>query len=215
VRLGELQHTPDRPSRGRTRAFVVLAAVVGIALVVVTVVPAVVKARGEAVHKKPHDIGVPLFQASCAPVLDDHVSDGGRPVPTGAQSAYPTVPPSSGRAAASGLPFGRAFYGRGDDAPVERLVRNLRNGYVVVWYDSTVSGTQLQALEDLGALMPKQRPKILVAPWDASRGAFPRDEHVALVAWGHREFCGKVSGRAVADFARMFPPSIAPEPNGA
>jgi len=83
-------------------------------------------------------------------------------------------------------------------------------------------------LKDLAGLLRNKSEfhKIIVAPWDTTRGAFPPDRPIAMSHWGgptkgtdpksengYREFCGKASGGAIQQFMRDHPASDSPEPN--
>jgi hypothetical protein len=215
AKVEELKRQQAAAERRKTLLFVGVAAVVGLGLIAAAVVPAVLNARSNPANQDPADIGEPLAKASCDPVVDDEATGAADHVQPGTSVEYATTPPSSGKHYDVPLPFSRKFYGPDDAPPVENLVHNLEHGYVVVWYDDTLQGVQLEALEDISKRIPEDRPKLVVAPWDASRGPLPDDKHVAMSAWGHRQLCEAPSGEAVDEVSEQFPPSVAPEPNAA
>ncbi|MGH8866444.1 MAG: DUF3105 domain-containing protein [Actinomycetes bacterium] len=215
AKVEEIKRAQARAERRKTMLFVGVAAFVGLGLIGAAVVPAVLQARNDPANKDPGQIGVPIARAGCGSVIDDKTTGAAEHVPPGTPVKYATVPPSSGKHYDVPLPFSRKFYTADDDPAVENLVHNLEHGYSVVWYDDTLKGKQLEALQDLSERIPQDRPKFIVAPWDEARGSLPAGKHVAMSVWGHRQLCAEPSGKAIADFSEEFPPSIAPEPNAA
>ena len=138
-----------------------------------------------------------------------------------ARVAYATVPPTFGEHYPNPAPFGRIFYSERDRPAMEVLVHNLEHGYTVVWYDSTVTGAQLTALESLSQRLTLDagKEKLIVSAWDPSYGTFPAGKHIAFGHWtakqGVRQLCGQVSGEALQTFMNNHPSTDAPEPNGA
>jgi len=140
----------------------------------------------------------------------------------GTKLKYATVPPSSGKHyPAPAAVSDRAFYTAEDRPPVEQLVHNLEHGYTVLWYDPSVQGAQLQAIQDLAKRLRGDNAyrKFIAAAWDSSYGQLPEGKTVALAHWGakqgHRQLCGQVSGEVVKSFMDSYPSSDAPEPNAA
>jgi hypothetical protein len=216
--------------RRKNLTFIIVAVLVGVAIVAAAAVPAYLKSRNDPAKKSVTSFGVAAAAASCSAVTNDpptasgvHVGPG-TSQPTKTRVKYAEVPPSSGEHFVSPQVPAKAFYTTKDRPAMETLVHNLEHGYTVLWYDSTIKGAQLQTLKDLAnsarnstAAGPSN--KFIVSAWDPSYGAFPSGKHVALSHWaakqGHRELCGKVSGSVVNSFMKKFPYSDSPEPNAA
>ncbi len=219
--------------RRKSLIIIGICSVLAIALIAVAAVPLLLKSLNDPAKKKPSAFGVSTASASCDAVTDDPVTDSTHvgPGTEGDKASvtrvdYKTVPPTSGNHFLEPDISGRHFYTAKDTPQLEVLVHNLEHGYNIVWYDATVKGKQLQALQDLAVRMPKDTAtgptgKFIVAAWDSSRGAFPAGKHVALAHWsakpkvgtqfGHRELCGQVSGAVIAAFVDKYPASDAPE----
>lgn len=193
----------------------------GAALLVSGALPALREWRDVGQGTPLSAFGVPLSASHCDPVTDD-ASEGAAHVGPGTDRPevrrvdYRAVPPSSGPHAARPAVPGRVFYTRRDRPPVEQFVHSLEHGYTVVWFDEDLPSPQVEQLRRLVEKLDAQREsaKFVASPWDPSYGALPPRRPVVLAAWGHRQFCGAVSGEAVALFARRFPPSRSPEPSG-
>jgi hypothetical protein len=130
---------------------------------------------------------------------------------------YTEVPPTSGKSYTTGATAGTHYYAAGEGPTPQALVRNLQNGYTVLWYTPSLPKKQLEQLTyvgDAGAKVALSE-KFIVAPWDPKQGAFPAGKNVALTAWGDVQFCGGVSGKAVQTFINAHPPTKAPTPTGA
>ncbi len=124
---------------------------------------------------------------------------------------YPAHPPTSGRHNPTPLPVGaKKFYSRDENPPPERAVHNMEHGFVVVWYDKTVSAEDIDLLEQAA---DGAEGKFLVVPW--TREDFPDDKHIVMTAWAEREQCSGVSGEAMQKFYDQFggPNGKAPEKN--
>jgi hypothetical protein len=110
------------------------------------------------------------------------------------------VPPTSGRHNPTPLPVGaKRFFSRDDNPPPERAVHNLEHGYVVVWYDKTVSAADIDLLKKAA---DGAEGKFLVVPWD--RQDFPGDKHIVMTAWSERQQCSGVSGEAMQKFMDTY-----------
>ncbi len=154
----------------------------------------------------------------CGSPTDDRVRSRGHR-PDGTRISYATVPPSSGPHWPVPAPAGTWFYDRGTAPPVETLVHNLEHGYTIIWYDGSVTGSQLSDLRTLAGQLGARPGKVIAAPWDTAHGRFPSGGSLALAHWGagrgHREFCPRVDARSIRDFAERFPSGDSPEPGGA
>jgi len=228
-RRAKLQATRARQQsaeRRRTLLFVGIAAVLALGIIAVAAIPALQNFLHErSIRSKPVNVfGVPAAQADCDPVIDDKASGAANHVPSG-RVEYATVPASSGPHRPLWAPRHIPFYNPQDVPELETLVHNLEHGYLLAWYDDTITGDQLRDLQDLAKKIA-ETDKFIVAPWDNSRGEFPAGMHVALSRWiggteAHRQFCGKVSGEVIAEFMTRYPLSLegqgsgAPEPFGA
>lgn len=110
------------------------------------------------------------------------------------------IPPTSGQHNPTPLPVGaKKFYSREDNPPPERAVHNLEHGYVVVWYDKTVSDADVKLLQTAA---DSAVGKFVVVPWE--REDFPGDKHIVLTAWSERQQCGGVSGAAMETFMNNY-----------
>ncbi len=130
---------------------------------------------------------------------------------------YTEVPPTSGKSYSTGATAGTHYYATGEGPTPQALVRNLQNGYTILWYTAGLPKKQLDQLTyvgDTGATLAPQE-KFIVAPWDTKLGAFPAGKNVALAAWGSVQFCGGVNGKTVQTFITNHPPAKAPSPTGA
>ncbi|MDX6229072.1 MAG: hypothetical protein QOI76_2462 [Frankiales bacterium] len=130
---------------------------------------------------------------------------------------YTEVPPTSGKSYATGAAAGTHYYAAGQGPTPETLVRNLQNGYTVLWYTASLPKNQLAQLSyvgDAGAKVALSE-KFIVTPWDIKLGKFPAGKNVAIAAWGSVQFCGGVNGKTVQTFINNHPPSKAPTPTGA
>ncbi|MDP9397646.1 MAG: DUF3105 domain-containing protein [Actinomycetota bacterium] len=211
--------------RRKTILFVSIAAILGLVLIGLAAVPAILRSVNDPTKKAPASFGVPAAAAACDPTINEAPEGSGEHVPEGERVDYAAAPPASGRHDGDFILGARSFYERGDRPAVEKLVHSLEHGYTVVWYDTDVAGDQIEALRGLAQRMdtePAARGKFIVAPWTSSeegRQALPEGKNVALTHWGatqaFRQYCGSVSGEAVAAFVQAHPASDAPEPNAA
>ncbi|MDX6206553.1 MAG: hypothetical protein QOF39_2610 [Frankiales bacterium] len=130
---------------------------------------------------------------------------------------YTEVPPTSGKSYATGAAAGTHYYAVGEGPTPGTLVRNLQNGYTVVWYTPSLPKNQVAQLSyvgDAGAKVALSE-KFIVTPWDIKLGKFPAGKNVAIAAWGSVQFCGGINGKTIQTFINNHPPSKAPTPNGA
>lgn len=211
--------------RRRTILMVVVAVVVGMGIIAATAVPALVKSANDPKKQAVASFGVPEAQAACSPTSTATATGSGQHVDPGTHVDYPSGPPAFGTHDAAYITDPRHFYTPRDRPPVEKLVHSLEHGYTVVWYDETITGESLKALQDLAVRLPEDKNPsrwFMVAPWTkddaAKRGAFPEGKHVAFTHWGKTEgatqYCGAVSGEALAKFVEAHPYTDAPEPGG-
>lgn len=225
ARIEEMRRQQKAAERRKNTVIIGLGALLGIGLIAAVAVPIALKEREQSAPVA--TFGVPLAEAACSEPTDDpatsanHVGPGTQS-PNVGRVEYATIPPSNGDHFQTPAPLGRHFYTADDRPAIENLVHNLEHGYTILWYDSTVSGADLQAAQDLAERVPRdaENRKFIVSAWDDSYGTFPEGKHVALVHWsadnkGHRQLCGAVSGEAVEQFMNRFPSTDSPEPNAA
>jgi Protein of unknown function (DUF3105) len=222
ARVEAMRREQAAKERRKSTLFVVIAVIVGLGLVAAAAVPAILKNRNDPAKKALSSFGVSTAAASCSAATNDKPSGGQDHKAQGTVVAYDHVPPSSGAHWAVPAISSRAFYTTKDRPAMEELVHNLEHGYTVLWYDSSVKGAQLSALEDIAVSARSQKAvgpsKFIVSAWDPAYGAFPAGKHIAMSHWGaktaHRQLCGQVSGPAVASFVKRFPYTDSPEPAG-
>jgi Protein of unknown function (DUF3105) len=225
ARIEEMRRQQQAAERRKNIVIIGLGLVLGIGLIAAVAVPMVMKEQENSAPLA--TIGVSLADASCSEPTNDpatsatHVGPG-TDSPAVNKVSYATVPPSNGDHFLAPAQISRHFYTAEDRPRVETLVHNLEHGYTIVWYDSTITGDQLQAARDLADRVPEdsKNRKFIVSAWDDSYGTLPDGKHVALVHWsgdnrGHRQLCGAISGEAVDQFMTAFPASDAREPNAA
>jgi hypothetical protein len=218
--IDALRRDQKRAERRKTLLFVGVAGVLGLGLVAAAAVPAVIDAVNDPARKSLSTFGVSASAASCDPVEEVEVEGEAEHVQPGTPVEYDSAPPVSGKHYDTPAPFSRKFYTTDDVPPVEQLVHNLEHGYAVVWYDSTVEGEDLAALEDISARGPEEDAtggKFIVAPWSTDRGEMPEGKHVAITRWGKeqgwKQYCGGVSGEQIQEFISERPYTDSPEPN--
>ena len=224
AKVEEMRRQQAAAERRKTAIFIGVSIFVGLGLIGAAAAPAIIKSVNDPAKKDLKSFGVAAASASCDAVTEDTAKGTQQHVGPGTKAAtettvkYDTVPPSSGKHYQDWLPPERKFYSAKDRPKMERLVHNLEHGYTVVWYDDTVTGDQLKALENISKKVgdePKTR-KIIASAWDPSYGAFPAGKHIGISHWGakkgYRQMCGQVSGEAVGQFIEKYPQTDAPEP---
>jgi hypothetical protein len=220
-----MRRQQSQADRRRTVLMVVVAVVVGLGIVAATAVPAIVKAANDPKKKDVASFGVAAAEAGCSAPVSKTATGAGEHVDPGTHVDYAESPPAFGKHDGQYITDPRHFYATRDVPPVEKLVHSLEHGYTIVWYDATVKGAQLEALQGLATRMPEEKNPgrwFMVAPWTAqdasSRGAFPAGKHVAITHWGAKQgtwqYCAKPSGEAVEKFVAAHPYTDAPEPGG-
>lgn len=209
--------------RRKTLLVVAVAVLVGLGLVAAAIVPSYLKSKNDPANKALSTFGVTSASARCGPNISDKSTGQATHKPVGTKIKYKQVPPSSGPHALQPVSPAKAFYTQGDRPAMEQLVHNLEHGYTIVWYDSTIKGSQLQALKDISAAGRQDAAtgngKFIVSSWDSAYGKLPAGKHVAMSHWaaegGKRQLCGQVSGSAIGSFIRKFPAADSTEPNAA
>jgi hypothetical protein len=168
----------------------------------------------------------------CKPVTTIKADGNQQHVPTGQTVVYTTAPPAFGphwnEQGVAPVAMSRKFYSRTDRPALEALVHNLEHGYTILWYKSSLPQDQVDLIEKISkAKLPdSSRGKFIAAPFRETDGkAWPDGKNIALSHWsanasgandafGHRQFCGSVSGEALSQFLDKYPATDAQEPNG-
>lgn len=222
-RLEEIQRAEKQADRRRSLLIIGTASVLSVALIVAVVVVVRRADSGLLKNQAVGSFGVAAAAASCDAEVSQTASGTQQHAdPSKVKKiAYTTVPPTFGEHYPAPAPFGRTFYAEKDRPAMETLVHNLEHGYTVVWYDKTVTGDSLTALDNLSQRIPLDagKEKLVISAWDDSYGVFPAGKHIGMSHWGAkngvRQLCGSVSGEAIAAFMGKNPSTNAPEPNGA
>ncbi len=170
--------------------------------------------------------GTSLPEAACSKITKDPASPAQEHVKVGTRVDYAVAPPSYGPHYENPVPFAaRPFFTTRDNPPVENIVHNLEHGYTVLWYDPTVTGKTQDQIEELALRLrhDAKYQQFIATAWDPTYGGFPTGKTIALSHWsgpnkkgqayGHRLFCGALSGAAVQEFMDRYPATDAPERN--
>lgn len=227
--IEKMQRDQARSDKRRTLLIVAGSIIIGLAIIAVPAVKLIQdsKTKGTAIAQ----LGVAASAASCDAVVDDKASGTQDHKPDGTVIQYPVSPPSSGPHYQVWAQFGKTFYDDSDRPPVPNLVHNLEHGYTILWYNEATAKNkdQLELIEKIAkAKLPDAaNGKFIAAPFKESDGQqpWPAGKNVAFSHWsgnaqgqttsfGHRQFCGSVSGEAVQQFLEKFPSTDAQEPNG-
>jgi hypothetical protein len=179
--------------------------------------------------KKITSIGVSASAAACNPIETKATDHNQNHIPEGTAITYKDAPPAFGEHRPQAAAFGRPFYTSADRPEVASLVHNEEHGYTIAWYDETAAKdrTEMNALEAIAKKYQDDNVRFIAAPWTkADGGTFPDGKHIALTRWsadaknpgdqakqrGNWQYCGGVSGAAVADFVKKWPNAESPEP---
>lgn len=194
--------------------------VVGLALVLAVLVPQWLKPT--PIEKRSlKQLGVSASKAACGAVQNPKVEakgdvkspdSKGKPVTI----KYSTVPPTSGKSYTTGAAAGTHYYAVGEGPTPETLVRNLQNGYTVLWYTPSLpenQAAQLTYVADQGASVASSN-KFIVTPWDNKLGKFPDGKNVAIASWGSVQYCAGINGKTIETYLTDHPSSKAPTPSG-
>jgi Protein of unknown function (DUF3105) len=193
---------------------------VGVLLVAAVEVPRILAPTPVDQRSLAH-LGVSVSKAACGAVTtppleakgDLAATDkAGKPTVT----TYKSVPPTSGKSYTTGAPSTTNFYDVGEGPTPEELVRNLQNGYTIVWYTPSLPKNQAAQLTYIGTQGAKVAlsSKFIVTPWDTKLGKFPAGKNVAIAAWHSVQFCAGINGKTIQSFITAHPPTKAPTPSG-
>lgn len=126
---------------------------------------------------------------------------------------YRTIVPIRGQFWSAGV--GKRTWTRDAARPPgsERLMRNMWDGDMVVYYNDEVTGDDVASLV---ALSQKRRDlRLFVAPWDAQlRGPLPKGRNLAFATWNTSQSCHTLAVTALYDFRKEAPASGAPGADG-
>jgi hypothetical protein len=161
------------------------------------------------------------------------------------EGSFVTAPPAFGPYSAdtaddpTGVPEGAAYYDASDTPTLTDLVGDEYAGYTILWYDHTITGAKLAAIQAVVRKLDDSaddRDELIAAPWTSADAAsvsgsgaltrFPSGTHVAFTHWsaggvgqsgagqqsGVFEFCAGVSGSALKRFMQAFPYLDSPSP---
>jgi hypothetical protein len=223
--IEKMQRDQAKADRNRTLFIVVASIVVGLAIIAYPAIRLIQDSRTK--NQAITEFGVAAGAASCDKPTEDAASGTQDHKPDGEVIAYPVSPPSSGPHYAVWAPFGKKFYTVDDRPAVPNLVHNLEHGYTVLWYRDTLAKDQIDLIEKISkAKLPDSSSgKFIAAPFKESEGQpWPNGKSVAFSHWsgnaagatsafGHRQFCGSVSGEALSQFMDKYPATDAQEPN--
>ena len=224
--IEKMQRDQKRADKRRTWMIVAISIVIGLAIIAY---PAIRLIQDSRTRNQPiAEIGVAAAAASCDAVVDDKASGTQDHKQEGTPITYPVSPPSSGSHYPTWAPFGKKFYSTDDRPAVPFLVHNLEHGYTILWYRDTLPKDQIDQIEKMSkAKLPDSSSgKFIAAPFRETDGKpWPDGKSIAFSHWsgnqqgtetafGHRQFCGSVSGEALTQFMDKFPALDAQEPNG-
>jgi len=122
-------------------------------------------------------------------------------------SSYPSTPPASGPHDPG--PLGAGVYP--SPPPVYSTIHSLEHGAVVVWYDPSASGQELDRIKSFFDDAANS-DHVIVAPYNypdqGAAGKLPAGKQMVMVAWHHIESCDRPSLAAAFDFVAhyRFPP---------
>lgn len=95
----------------------------------------------------------------------------------------------------------------------ERLMRNMWDGDMVVYYNDDVTSDDVATLLALSRTRPALR--LFVAPWDAQlRGPLPKGRTLAFATWNTSQSCHTLAVTALYDFREAAPVTDAPGADG-
>lgn len=232
--IEKMQRDQAKADRRRTILIVVVAAVVGLAIIAYPAIRLIQDSRIK--NTAIAETGMAMSAAGCDAPTTEKASGNQDHQPDGTAIKYAQSPPSNGSHYQTWAEFGKTFYDASDRPPVGNLVHNLEHGYTILWYNDTIAGDsdQMEQIERIakGKLPEVANGKFIAAPFHASDGAaWPAGKNIAFSHWGgptdtsteekfassqsgHRQFCTSVSGEALSKFIEKYPASDSPEPQG-
>lgn len=190
------------------------------------------------------DVGASATSAGCQDPVTLAVSGNAAQTIEG-DGTYVAAPPAYGPYSAAsttssgtgGPVTGATFYDTTDRPALTDLVGDEYAGYTILWYDSTVGGSQLAAIKAIVQKLDDNsdgRDDLIAAPWTAADATsvshaltqFPSGTHLAFTHWsaggvgqastgkqaGVFQYCSKVSGAALKRFMEDYPYTDSPSP---
>jgi hypothetical protein len=152
-----------------------------------------------------------VFGGSAAPSVGvQQVDDGGGHIQDGAIGGpYSSVPATSGQH--WGTPANWGVYTASNPAIESQTIHNLEHGGIVIWYQSTASQEDIDALTQFTdqALNSADR-KVILSPWTGEDFGSP----IAVTAWNWLLYLDSADIDQIRAFQEDHPPSDAPEPFG-
>jgi cytoskeletal protein RodZ len=226
--IEKMQRDQARADKRRTILIVATAVVVGLGIIAFPAVQLIQQSIEK--NRTIADIGAAASAASCDAPTETAASGTQQHVAEGTKVTYSTSPPTSGQHYPVWAQFGKTFYDKSDRPAIGNLVHNLEHGYTILWYNDTAAADKKQTdvIEQIakGKLPAETNGKFIAAPYHADDGkAWPAGKNIAFTHWdggggdeakqkGHLQYCGSVSGEALADFMKKYPALDSPEPNG-
>ncbi|HEY3557843.1 MAG TPA: DUF3105 domain-containing protein [Kribbella sp.] len=223
--IEKMQREQAASDRRRTILIVICSIVVGLAIIAYPAIKLIQDSRTK--NQALTEFGVAASAASCDAITNDPATGSLDHRPDGEHILYSVSPPSSGPHYAVWAPFDKKFYSTSDRPPVENLVHNLEHGYTILWYKDTLPKDQIDQIERIAKskLPETSNGRFIAAPYKQSEGkGWPDGKNLAFAHWsapdaaqksfGHRQFCGSVSGDALKQFMEKYPALDAQEPNG-
>ncbi len=224
--IEKMQRDQARTDRNRTIIIVVASIVVGLAIIAYPAIRLIQDSRTKS--QAITELGVAASAASCDTPTNDEAGGTQDHKPDGTVINYSVSPPSSGPHYAVWAPFNKKFYTLDDRPPVPNLVHNLEHGYTILWYKEALPKDQIDQIEKISkAKLPDSTGgKFIAAPFRETDGKpWPDGKNIAFSHWsgtasgtdkafGHRQFCGSVSGDALQQFVDKYPSTDAQEPAG-
>ena len=94
-----------------------------------------------------------------------------------------------------------------------RLLHNMWQGALVVYYTTTAPPGEVRRLGNLAAARPDL--DLIVVPWDVGRGDLPSGRRIAFATWGASQTCQHLVEVALEQFRTAHPQAKAPGYGGA
>lgn len=224
--IEKMHRDQARADRNRTILIVVASIVVGLAIIAYPAIRLIQDSRTK--NQAVTELGVAASAASCDAPTNDEAGGTQDHKPDGTVINYSVSPPSSGSHYAVWAPFNKKFYTLDDRPPIPNLVHNLEHGYTILWYKESLPKDQINQIENISkAKLPDSSSgKFIAAPFRETDGKpWPDGKSIAFSHWsgnaqgqdkafGHRQFCGSVSGDALKQFMDKYPSTDSQEPAG-
>jgi hypothetical protein len=179
----------DKKQRFRRTILLVVAGVLGGALIIGLFLPSFTGGRNPGDGSSGGDIGqsIPILPFS------PHLSPGT------VNNDYNTNPPTSGRHVGQ-----TALYGIHASPVVrEQVVHNMEHGSMVIWYD-TEDAEEIKQIEDFAKGLSSYPDCVIVTPWNM-------DSTIALTAWGKLLTLDTFDADLMQQFTNAYRGNVGPE----